>query len=177
MGLVCNENQLSEGGSVNGCRNPVHINYTKSNEQRHDCNVALPSQRDHIPVDKRMWVYSLMQWMTKSRYFGRIVAPAVSCWLPTAAAGSSHVGFVVDKVAVGKVSPASLHSTNYSTVTIICQLGLYNRPVVAVVTSGPSLTPLKIIIIIIQFSSILYYLCAESTATRPITDPAQCRYK
>jgi hypothetical protein len=30
----------------------------------------------------------------------------------------------------------------------------------------------KIIIIII----ILYYLCAESTATRPIADTAQCRY-
>jgi hypothetical protein len=28
--------------------------------------------------------------------------------------------------------------------------------------------------VIIQ--SILYYLCAESTATRPITDTAQCRY-
>jgi hypothetical protein len=26
---------------------------------------------------------------------------------------------------------------------------------------------------IIQFNSILYYLCAESTATRPITDTAQ----
>jgi hypothetical protein len=24
-------------------------------------------------------------------------------------------------------------------------------------------------------NSILYYLCAESTATRPITDTAQCR--
>jgi uncharacterized protein YpmB len=31
------------------------------------------------------------------------------------------------------------------------------------------------IIIIIQFNSILYYLCAEPTATRPITDTAQCR--
>jgi hypothetical protein len=30
--------------------------------------------------------------------------------------------------------------------------------------------------IIIQFNSILYYLCAESTATRPITDTAQYRY-
>jgi hypothetical protein len=29
---------------------------------------------------------------------------------------------------------------------------------------------------IIQFNSIPYYLCAESTATRPITDTAQCRY-
>jgi hypothetical protein len=26
------------------------------------------------------------------------------------------------------------------------------------------------------FNSILYYLCAESTATRPITDTAQYRY-
>jgi hypothetical protein len=26
-------------------------------------------------------------------------------------------------------------------------------------------------------NSILYYLCAESTATRPITDTAKCRYK
>jgi hypothetical protein len=30
--------------------------------------------------------------------------------------------------------------------------------------------------IIIQFNSILYYLCAESTVTRPITDTAQRRY-
>jgi hypothetical protein len=29
---------------------------------------------------------------------------------------------------------------------------------------------------IIQFNSILYYLCAESTASNPITDTAQCRY-
>jgi hypothetical protein len=29
---------------------------------------------------------------------------------------------------------------------------------------------------IIQFNSIIYYLCAESTATRPITDTAQRRY-
>jgi hypothetical protein len=28
----------------------------------------------------------------------------------------------------------------------------------------------------ITFNSILYYLCAESTATGPITDPAQYRY-
>jgi hypothetical protein len=35
-----------------------------------------------------------------------------------------------------------------------------------------------IIIIIIQFNSIIYYLCAESTAVRPITDTAQntCKY-
>jgi hypothetical protein len=31
-----------------------------------------------------------------------------------------------------------------------------------------------IIIIIIQFN--LYYLCAETTAVRPITDTAQCTY-
>jgi hypothetical protein len=33
-----------------------------------------------------------------------------------------------------------------------------------------------VIIIIIQFNSILYYLCAESTAVRPITDTVQCTY-
>jgi hypothetical protein len=32
------------------------------------------------------------------------------------------------------------------------------------------------IIIQFQFNSILYYLCAESTATRPITDTAQRKY-
>jgi hypothetical protein len=31
-------------------------------------------------------------------------------------------------------------------------------------------------IIIIQLNSIIYYLCAEPTATRPITDTAQRRY-
>jgi hypothetical protein len=40
------------------------------------------------------------------------------------------VGFVVDEVALGQVSPstsvspANLHSTNYSTITIIYHLGL-----------------------------------------------------
>jgi ABC-type cobalt transport system substrate-binding protein len=34
-----------------------------------------------------------------------------------------------------------------------------------------------IIIIIIQFNSVLYYLCAEPTATRPITGTAQYRSK
>jgi hypothetical protein len=29
----------------------------------------------------------------------------------------------------------------------------------------------------VQFSSILYYLCAESTAKRPITDTARFRYR
>jgi hypothetical protein len=60
---------------------------------------------------------------------GRAIAQAVSRWLPTAAVrvlkpGSSHVGFVVDKVALGQVFseyfrfPANLHSTNFSTITI-----------------------------------------------------------
>jgi hypothetical protein len=39
---------------------------------------------------------------------GRAIAQAVSCWLPTAAVrgsspGSGHVGFVVDRVALGQV--------------------------------------------------------------------------
>jgi hypothetical protein len=59
------------------------------------------------------------------------------------------------KVALGQVSPstsvfpANLHSTNFSTIAIIYHPGWYNRPVVAAVPSGLSLTPLTIIIIII----------------------------
>jgi hypothetical protein len=34
------------------------------------------------------------------------------------------VGFVVDKVALGQVSPVNLHSTNFSTITITYHLGL-----------------------------------------------------
>jgi hypothetical protein len=34
------------------------------------------------------------------------------------------VGFVVEKVALGQVSPANLHSTNFSTITITYHLGL-----------------------------------------------------
>jgi hypothetical protein len=43
------------------------------------------------------------------------------------------------------VSPANLYSTNFSTITIIYHLGWYNRPVVAAVPSGLSLTPLTLI--------------------------------
>jgi hypothetical protein len=62
---------------------------------------------------------------------GRAIAQAVSRWLPTAAARvRSHVGFVVDKLALGQfppsasVSPANLHSTNFSTITITYHPGL-----------------------------------------------------
>jgi hypothetical protein len=84
---------------------------------------------------------------------GRAIAQVVSCWLPTVVAQaqnrSGHVGFVVDKVALGQFllkyfgSPANIHSTNCSTISIIW--GWYNRPVVATITSGVSLTPLRII--------------------------------
>jgi hypothetical protein len=64
----------------------------------------------------------------RSKHFiGRAIAQAVSRWLPTA--GSSHVGFVVDKVALGQVfseyfgSLANLYSTNFSTITIIYHPG------------------------------------------------------
>jgi hypothetical protein len=62
------------------------------------------------------------------------VAQAVSCWLPTAAARvrvrAEHVGFVVDKAAMGQVFseyfgfPAN-HSTNFS--IIIITQGWHNR--------------------------------------------------
>jgi hypothetical protein len=52
-------------------------------------------------------------------------------WRPKFKPGSSHVRYVVDKVALGQVfspstsvSPANLHSTNFSTITITYHLGL-----------------------------------------------------
>jgi hypothetical protein len=45
--------------------------------------------------------------------------------------------------------PANFHSTNYSTITLIYHLGLYNRPAVAAVPGDVSPTPLIIILIII----------------------------
>jgi hypothetical protein len=67
---------------------------------------------------------------------GRAIAQAVSPWLPTAAARvrarSGHVGFVVEKVALGQVFseyfgfPAN-HSTNFT--VIIFTRGRYNRPI------------------------------------------------
>jgi hypothetical protein len=52
--------------------------------------------------------------------------------------GSSHVGFVVDKVALGQVfsedfavSPANLHSICFSTIIFTITRGWHNRPAVA----------------------------------------------
>jgi hypothetical protein len=66
------------------------------------------------------------------------------------------VGFVVDKVALGQVSSeyfdypcqSSFHQLLQSPSSIIW--GWYNRPVVAALPSGLSLTTLIIIIIIIM---------------------------
>jgi hypothetical protein len=33
----------------------------------------------------------------------------------------------------------------------------------------------KLCFVVMKFSSVLCYLCAESTATRPVTETAQCR--
>jgi hypothetical protein len=67
---------------------------------------------------------------------GRAVAQAVSRWLPTTASRfrvrAEHVGFVVDKAALGEVFfeyfgfPAN-HSTNFS--IIIITRGWHNRPI------------------------------------------------
>jgi hypothetical protein len=50
------------------------------------------------------------------------LAQAVSRWLPTVAVWvrvrAEHVGFVVDKAALGQVFPAS-HATNFSIIIII----------------------------------------------------------
>jgi hypothetical protein len=83
---------------------------------------------------------------------GRAVAQAVSRWRPGFEPGSGHVGFVVDKVALGQVfseyfgfpMPIFIPPISpQSPLSIIW--GWYNRPVVAAVPSGLSLTPLTII--------------------------------
>jgi hypothetical protein len=66
---------------------------------------------------------------------GRAITQAVSRWLPTVAARVRarfwQVGFVMDKVTLGRcppstsVSPANLHSTKFSIITIT--RGRYNR--------------------------------------------------
>jgi hypothetical protein len=67
---------------------------------------------------------------------GRAIAQTVSSWFPTAAvrvrAWSGHVGFVVDKVAVGHFSPSTSgslanHSTKFS--ILIINRARYNRPI------------------------------------------------
>jgi hypothetical protein len=71
------------------------------------------------------------------------------------------VGFLVDKMALGQVfseylvSPANLHSTNCSTITIIYHLGLYNRPELAAVPGDVTITPLK--------KKVSFLLCSLST--------------
>jgi hypothetical protein len=57
------------------------------------------------------------------------------------------VGFVVGKVALVRfspstsISPANLHSTNFSTITITYHPGQYSRPVMAAV---PNVAPHKL---------------------------------
>jgi hypothetical protein len=67
----------------------------------------------------------------KVLYPGRAIAQAVSYRLPTAAARVraqvNHVGFVIDKVALGQVSPANSHSTECSTFIIIHHPGLVQQ--------------------------------------------------
>jgi hypothetical protein len=85
------------------------------------------------------------------------MAQAVSQWLtqrrPDFELRSGHVGFVVDKVALGRfspstsVSPSYLHSTNCSAIAIIYHLGLVQDANIGRSTKWThvSLTPLGII--------------------------------
>jgi hypothetical protein len=60
---------------------------------------------------------------------GRAVAQAVSCWLPIVAARVEHVGFMVDRAALGQVFSEyfGFLSTNFS--IIIITRGWQNRPI------------------------------------------------
>jgi hypothetical protein len=75
------------------------------------------------------------------RIIGRTIAQAVSRWLPTAAVRGSKPDLGMwdlwwNKVVLGRFSPSTsvspaivVHSTNYSTVTLIYHPGkMYNRP-------------------------------------------------
>jgi hypothetical protein len=97
-------------------------------------------------------LYTLIYVSSKSY----AIAQAVSRWLPTVTARVRARGQVMWDLWWTKwhrgtfspstsISPANLHSTNCSTITIIW--GWCNRPVVAAVPSGVSLTPPRIIII------------------------------
>jgi hypothetical protein len=88
------------------------------------------------------------------------------------------MGFVVDKVTLGQVSPsisvsiADLHSTNCSTITIIYHLGLVKLASSGRSTNWTQSHPTKNNNSI-QFNSILYCLRTKSIDKRPITDTAQ----
>jgi hypothetical protein len=85
---------------------------------------------------------------------GRAIAQAASRWLPTAAA-RVRARVWSSGICGGQnwrwgrfspsssVSPANLHSTNCSTITLIYHLGLYNRPEVAAIPGDVSPTPQK----------------------------------
>jgi hypothetical protein len=77
----------------------------------------------------------LIRYIKKGTPQGRAIAQEVSRWLPTAAAwfksGSTHVGFVVDKVALGQVFSEdfgfpcqSLFHQFFSTITTTYHPGL-----------------------------------------------------
>jgi hypothetical protein len=64
-------------------------------------SVTIANVRQRIePSTSRIHVYSATSKPTCS--VGHAIAQAVSRWLPTAAARSGHVGFVADKVPLGR---------------------------------------------------------------------------
>jgi hypothetical protein len=80
-----------------------------------------------------------------ARTAGHPIVQAISCWFPIAAARVRAPVWPFVSSPSTSVSPANLHSTNCSTISIIW--GWYNRPVVAAVPNGLSLTPLRIILV------------------------------
>jgi hypothetical protein len=95
--------------------------------QKHEYKVTPCSSNEKM----RKHIF-LQNWVC--RLLGRAIAQAVSRWLPTAAVRGPSPGLIMwdlwwTKWRWGRfslstsVSPANLHSTNYSTIILICHLG------------------------------------------------------
>jgi hypothetical protein len=118
------------------------LNCTVSAEHRHwtlemhtlTQNIRILARKVQIVKDKKNHVKKT------HRLTGKKAAPCLK-WLvagfPPRRPGSGQVGFVVDKVALGQVSPINLHSTKLF--IIIITRGRYNRPFSGRRASGPSL--------------------------------------
>jgi hypothetical protein len=101
-----------------------------------DSNPSLSAIQPVLQPDLHNTLPWAKQRHAKTTYIhGRAIAQAVSRWLPGFKPGSSHVGICGGQSGAGaaffspstSVSPANLHSTNFSTITIAYHPGLLQQ--------------------------------------------------